>query len=67
MPTISKITDIRVNEGFLIHALFYLNPVVSKLFCIVAFAYCIKGSVRCSEQVSNVSVKLENIVAQFKY
>ncbi|WP_261904079.1 methyl-accepting chemotaxis protein [Vibrio fortis] len=27
----------------------------------------VSGSVRCSEQVSNVSVKLDNIVAQFKY
>lgn len=27
----------------------------------------VSGSVRCSEQVSNVSVKLEKIVAQFKY
>lgn len=27
----------------------------------------VSGSVRCSEQVSSVSVKLENIVAQFKY
>ena len=27
----------------------------------------VSGSVRCSEQVSNVSVKLDKIVAQFKY
>lgn len=27
----------------------------------------VSGSVRCSEQVSDVSHKLENIVAQFKY